>query len=70
METDSVAPAKGKMSPVLIAVLVIVGLCLLGCIVSVCLVFILPMMGLSILGPAVNSQFSDISTQIALTLTP
>jgi hypothetical protein len=66
MEVEAIAPAKKKMSPVLIAILGILGICLLTCLISVCLAFVLP----KLLQQPVINQLSDMSTQIALTLTP
>jgi hypothetical protein len=73
MNAEVVEPTKRKLSPILIIVLVIVGLCLLGCLIAACVVFILPLLGitgLSVMSPAINNTFSEISTQIALTATP
>jgi hypothetical protein len=51
--------ANGKMAPWLIVVLVILGLCCLLVVASVCVIGVL-----TLLGPAVGNVFSDITTSI------
>lgn len=52
---ESEAPAKGKMAPWLIVLLIVLGLCCVLVVLPICVITIL-----SLLGPSIGNVFSDI----------
>jgi hypothetical protein len=65
MSAEAATPQKRRLSPVMIIVIILAVLCLLA-ICCVVVGYALMNMG----GNAVSNQFTDLATQIALTMTP